>query len=131
GLTSGRDALAAFGVEQVHRTRLRPDAQRLARLRFDALAERAHDLLAGELGDHLRFRSGRLDRQDFRRQAVGVEVEMLGRVPSVTGRPLELGGAWVMSMRVPSPAVKTLPSILPLIRFIAGEPMKPATNRLA
>ena len=35
-----RDALARFGVNQIHSLALGPDLQHLARLRGDALAER-------------------------------------------------------------------------------------------
>ena len=98
------------------------------------LAEHGDDLLAAELGEHLGFRAGRLDHDDLGFGAVIGDGEMLGPDAVDRGRPSELAGADASGSLTPfgpSKPAQPFDFTLPLRKFIAGEPMKPATNWLA
>src|SRR5690242_11886128 len=66
------EMLAGLLVEEVHEPRIGGDADLLAGLRVDALAEHAHHIGPAELGEDLRLRAGRLDHGHLGRQAVRV-----------------------------------------------------------
>src|SRR5690349_8499913 len=54
-----------------------PNLERLSRLRRNALAERAHDLMTRIARDDLRLRAGGFDGYDLRGHPVGIDREML------------------------------------------------------
>ena len=85
---------------------LEPDL--VARFEIVAFAEHRDDVVAAELGRDLQFGAGRLDHQHF-----GFGAVSSGRRTPLTPANSRRPSAW----------------ILPLRKFIAGEPMKPATNR--
>jgi len=60
-------------------------------LNWVALAEHGDDLLAAKLGEHLRFRAGRLDHDDLGFRAVVRDGEMLGPDAVYSGLPSEAG----------------------------------------
>src|SRR5258708_22789597 len=75
---SGIQSFACRLVEQMHERRVRLQPDLVARIELMTLAEHGNDLLAAELGKHLRFRAGRLDHDDLRFGAVVRDREMLG-----------------------------------------------------
>src|SRR5262247_3422953 len=98
----------AWFVEQMRQSWIWLEPDLVARFEVAAFAEHRDDVVAAELGRDLQFGAGWLDHQHFGFGAV-------------------LGGR-----RTPlAPANSSRPSawIVPLRKFIAGEPMKPATNR--
>ena len=132
------DALPVVAAEQVHVARLRGEVQDRALLRGLAPVDPRDDraALAADLGAAVDVRVGAelLDDIDLDGQARALvdDVEVLGAHPEVD-RP-------VGAQRRPSPARGTCtfaapkwtrsPSRVVCTRFMAGEPMKPATNTL-
>src|SRR5271154_407694 len=78
GIPALVDAPGRLRVEQVDRARLRQNADRLARLGVDALAEHSLEGLIAEPPLHLGFRTGGLYDFDGEGQAGVVQGEMLG-----------------------------------------------------
>src|SRR5262249_55195185 len=116
---------------------LEPDL--VARFEVVAFAEHRDDVVAAELGGDLQFGAGRLDHQHFGFGAVLGDDEVLRPdaiddgmpVAAVRRRSQRLGAAGSGRRTPLAPANSSRPSawIVPLRKFIAGEPMKPATNR--
>src|SRR5215468_9756026 len=98
----------AWLIEQMRQPWVRLEPDLVARFEIVAFAEHRDDVVAAELGGDLQFGAGRLDHQHLGFGAVS-SGKRTPLAPSNSRRP----SAW----------------ILPLRKFIAGEPMKPATNR--
>ena len=104
-------------------------------LKSMAFAEHRDDVVAAELGDDLHLGAGRLDHLDLGFGAVVGEDEMLrpdavDRGATVAARRRR-GERQARRRSAPSNASAPLARIVPLRKFIAGEPMKPATNRFS
>ena len=105
----------------------------VARPELVSFAKHRDDFLAAEFGDDLGLRARRLDDLHLRFGPVVGDDEMLRADAVTVGRPSDpLGADEIGSRTPPGPSNSALPLSrnLPFRKFIAGEPMKPATNRL-
>src|SRR5436853_3714166 len=78
GYCSAIQSFASRLIEQMHERRVRLEPDLVARTELMTLAEYGYDLLAAELGEHLRLRAGRLDHDDLGLRPVVSDGEMLG-----------------------------------------------------
>ena len=110
---------------------LQPDL--VARVELMTFAEYGDDLLAAELGEHLRFRTGRLDDHDLGFDALIGKLEMLRPNAVDHGAAFDVAGADASGSAAPVTVLteaEPFTASVPSRKFIAGEPMKPATNWL-
>jgi len=118
--------LPGWRVEQVRQSGIGFEPDLIARFEVVAFAENRDDILVANLGDDLQLGAGRLDDEHLGFTAILGDDEMPGR-PSL---PV---GAATRGKRTPLAASNCRAPflrIVPLRKFIAGEPMKPATKRL-
>ena len=135
---SGGQPLAALGVEEVRLRRARPQVRRARRgpahggvsARATSSSPRRRARRAEDVGVGAEL----LDDLDARRHAVGGELERLGPQPTTTlDQPPRRRCADDLRHGELDPAERHRPpfSSGTVQRFIAGEPMKPATNMFA
>ena len=133
----GVQPLARGLIEQMDKRRIGFQADLVARIELMALAEHGNHLFAAETGEHLRLRTGGLDHDDLGLGAVIGDGEMfrphaIDSGPSVgIGRSSFEGPSGNFTPFGPSKLALPLALTLPLRKFIAGEPMKLATNWLS
>ena len=133
---SAFEPLSGFSVEQMDQAGLGGEPHGLARLEGMALAENRDDVLAARrAADDLDFRAGRLDDDDLDREALrrrAADAPAGCRAPPAV--PLAAPARRSSGREMPpAPSKDGAPSppISPRRKFIAGEPMKPATKRLS
>ena len=122
-------------VEQVRARKIGHEADAIAGAAIDAIADERRDLLPVEAAEELRIGAGRLDDDDVGGQAVAVRPARNARAAcrrAPAGRRLRRALARhrqaARRRRTRRLARRRRCARCPARRFIAGEPMKPATN---